>query len=56
MHWATKLAIRLAVGLAGGYFLMWAFFPKGGLLVAGILAGIVTLAAYASESWRTKNK
>lgn len=55
MHWAAKLAIRLAIGLVGGYFLMWAFFREGGILVALILAGIVVTAAYASEAWRKKN-
>ncbi len=45
--------VRLILGLAGGWFLSYFFF-KGSLLVAGILAALVLVAAYASEAWRVK--
>lgn len=45
--------VRLVLGLAGGWLLSYFFF-KGSLLIAGILAALVIVAAYASEAWRLK--
>jgi hypothetical protein len=52
MNRVVIFVIRAGLGLVGGFLLQRIFFPQGGWPLALILAGLVVVAAYASEGWR----
>ena len=56
MNKTSMLLVRIALGLAGGWFLQKVFFPQTGWYVVLIMAALIVGAAYLSEAWRLKKK
>jgi hypothetical protein len=52
MNRIVIFVLRAGLGLVGGFLLQRIFFPQAGWPLALILAGLVVVAAYASEGWR----
>jgi hypothetical protein len=52
MNRIVIFVVRAGLGLVGGFLLQRIFFEKQGWELALILAGLVVVAAYASEGWR----
>ncbi len=54
MNRGMILAMRLGLGLAGGFLMQRIFNLQGGWVTALILAALIIAAAYLSEAWRIK--